>query len=100
MFDGIMNGIDVMVDNVKEELLSIERQYQKTIIRTWIAGQSYSTSENRKLMHKKMKEAAVEELKGQTTTFTESFGASAKGKWVDKAKKVMVESVKNFDKLN
>lgn len=95
-----MDGVDNFLDGAKKELLNIEKNYQKTIIRLWTASRSYSTSEDRKLVLKTIKQTTIDELKVQSTTFSDTFSTSAKGEWVDKAKKVMEETTKEFDELS
>ncbi len=92
--------VDNFLDEVREELLNIERNYQKAIISLWTANRSYSISETRIQAVKKIKQTAIDELKVQSITFLDTFSTSAKGEWVDKAKKVMEEVIVKFDELN
>ncbi|CAD5903055.1 hypothetical protein [Carnobacterium maltaromaticum] len=38
-----------MIDTMKESLLDIRKNLEKSLIRTFIASQSYVTSENKKI---------------------------------------------------
>lgn len=66
----------------------------------WTASRYYSTSENRRLVLKTMKQTEMDELKGQIAVFSETFSDSVKGEWVDKAKAGIKEATKGFSELN
>lgn len=100
MFNHFMDDVDNFFDEAKEELLTIEKNYQKTIIYLWTASRYYSTSENRRLVLKTMKQTEMDELKGQIAVFSETFSDSVKGEWVDKAKAGIKEATKGFSELN
>lgn len=88
-----------MIDTMKESLLDIRKNLEKSLIRTFVASQTYATSENRKRMLEQIKETKCEELKSNSSSYLSSFSTSAKGEWVNKAKKAFQESSKQFEQM-
>lgn len=91
--------LDNILDNVSAELTTIKKNTQKTIIRFYVASQSYSTSETRRLMIADIEKKTLAELKNHSTTFSQKFSSTAKGNWVNKAKQSLTETTQLFDQL-
>lgn len=88
----IVSGSDI-----EKALLKLKKSAEKAIIKTWVASQAYSTSENRKNMMKSIKKNGVQELKSFTSSYVDSFSSSAKGQWVTQAKNSIKETTKVFN---
>lgn len=69
-----------MLDDLRKKL-------EKQIIRLCVASPSHATFQNRKSMTRETKKRSLETLKKENTSYKESFSSSAKGQWVDAAKK-------------
>ncbi|MDT2012598.1 hypothetical protein [Carnobacterium divergens] len=70
-------------------LNELRKKLEKQIIRLCVASPSHATSQNRKSMTRETKKRSYETLKKESTSYKESFSSSAKGQWVDEAKKTV-----------
>lgn len=65
----------------------LRKKLEKQIIRLCVASPSHAISQNRKSMMRENQKRSLETLKKESTSYKESFSSSAKGQWVDSAKK-------------
>ncbi|MBF2357929.1 hypothetical protein IA811_09445 [Listeria welshimeri] len=85
--DNIMEGVDNLLDSAKAELVEQQKNLEKQLIRSLVASSSYATSQNRKKLTRDNKKRSLAELKSISTSYKSSFFSSAKGQWVNQAKK-------------
>ncbi|MBL1224123.1 hypothetical protein [Enterococcus sp. BWR-S5] len=98
MLDSVMNGVNDLVEETKENILNARKSLEKTLIRTWVASQSHATSETRKTVLKTMEETYMQELEGLVSSYSDSLSSSVKGKWVTQAKQSITDASKVLDK--
>lgn len=97
--DIIMRGADVLLDSAKAELVEQRKNLEKQLIRTLVASPSYTTTQNRKALTKETKKRSIETLKSVSTSYKSGFSSSAKGQWVDAAKKAVSTVTNEFNNV-
>ncbi|EKQ3612520.1 hypothetical protein P4507_001547 [Enterococcus faecalis] len=80
-------------------LEEVQKSLEKQIIQLFVASSSYSTSENRKAMTKQMLQQKKQAIKQENTAYFSQLSSSAKGKWVESAKKATENVTKKFSWL-
>lgn len=99
MLDSVIDGVNSVAESAKEELLKARKNLEKSLIRFYVASQSYATSENRKKVIKNTKKTHIQELKSHSTTFADGLTSSGKGAWIDQAKQAAQEAAELLDNI-
>lgn len=86
-----------MIDKLKAELLESRRNLEKNLIGMFVASQTHATSENRKRMLKMIKRDKIADIKSNCQAYIDGISTTAKGKWVNQAKKSFKENANKFD---
>lgn len=99
MFDEVMGDTAEILARLQEQLLQIEKNYQKINISTYVASRCLRQSKNQQEKIKKKEQAKVTALKAQSQTFAHSFSIAAKGQWVNKAQEELKKVVTELEDL-
>ncbi len=81
-----------MDDELKEKLKDLRKQMEKALIRSTIATQSKVTSQVKKQQVTQLEKAKLASLKNSASSYSISFKASAKGKWVTQAQQAFTQT--------
>lgn len=85
-----------MLEALQESLADIRKELEKMLIQTFVASQSYATSENRKQMVEQTTKGKIESLSSTSSNYLSSFKASAKGQWVKQAEQAFKQTTEQF----
>lgn len=87
-----------MLEELQKNLLDARKNLEKSLIQTFVASQSHATSENRKQLVERMEQEKIAGIKSNCSSYMDGLSASAKGKWVTKAKQAFKQTTEQFDR--